>query len=96
MFLPTLLGKGKQKEHEYLYWEFHEKGGKQALRYGNWKGVRLFVGSPEKTTFELYDLSKDIHEDNNVAEQYPEMVKKIETLMQDARTESELFDFSRM
>ena len=95
-FLPTLLGKGKQKEHEYLYWEFHEKGGRQALRYGNWKGVRLFVGCLEKTTFELYDLSKDIHEDNNVAEQYPEMVKKIETLMQGARTESELFDFSRM
>ena len=95
-FLPTLLGKGKQKEHEYLYWEFHEKGGRQALRYGNWKGVRLFVGCPEKTTFELYDLSKDIHEDNDVSEQYPEMVKKIETLMQGARTESELFDFSRM
>ena len=80
----------------WLYWEFHEKGGRQALRYGNWKGVRLFVGCLEKTTFELYDLSKDIHEDNNVAEQYPEMVKKIETLMQGARTESELFDFSRM
>lgn len=95
-FLPTLIGKGKQLKHEYLYWEFHENGGKQALRYGNWKGIRLNVGRPENTIFELYDLSKDIHEDVNVAAQNPEVVEKIELLMQQARTESELFDFSRM
>lgn len=95
-FLPTLLGKDNQEEHKYLYWEFHEKGGRQAIRYGKWKGVRLFVGYPEKTKFELYDLSKDIHEDNDVSEQNPEIAKKIETLMKEARTESELFDFSHM
>ncbi|MEM7110415.1 MAG: arylsulfatase, partial [Bacteroidota bacterium] len=39
-FLPTLTGKGPQQQHEYLYWEFHEKGGRQAIRLGNWKGVK--------------------------------------------------------
>lgn len=95
-FLPTLLGNEGQKEHEYLYWEFHEKGGKQAVRYNKWKGVRLNVGIPQQTIFELYDLSNDIHEDRNVADQHPEVVRKIESLMETAHTESELFDFSRL
>lgn len=95
-FVPTLLGKDKQEEHEYLYWEFHEKGGKQAVRYGNWKGVRLRVCCPEETVFELYDLSKDIHEDHNVASENPKIVEKLENIMKEARTESELFNFSRM
>lgn len=94
-FAPTLLGKEGQKEHEYLYWEFHEAGGKQALRYGNWKGVRLNVGEPDKTTFELYDLANDIHEDNNVAEQHPEIAAKISDMMNTVRTKSDLFDFKR-
>ncbi len=33
-FLPTLLGKKKQAKHEYLYWEFHEQGGKIAVTDG--------------------------------------------------------------
>ncbi|MCX5637924.1 MAG: arylsulfatase, partial [Planctomycetota bacterium] len=42
--LPTLLGQpDKQKKHEFLYWEFHEQGKKQAVRMGDWKGVRLNV-----------------------------------------------------
>ena len=76
--------------------EFHEKGGKQAVRYGNWKGVRLRVCCPEETVFELYDLSKDIHEDHNVASENPKIVEKLENIMKEARTESELFNFSRM
>ncbi|MCD6051367.1 MAG: arylsulfatase, partial [Verrucomicrobia bacterium] len=40
-FVPTLLGKNQeQKQHEYLYWEFYEQGGKTAVRAGNWKAVR--------------------------------------------------------
>ena len=41
-FLPELIG-GEQAKHEFLYWEFHEQGGKQAVRVGNWKGLRLNV-----------------------------------------------------
>lgn len=91
--LPTLLGKKGQKEHDYLYWEFHELNGREALRSGNWKLIRQpIVGS---TVLELYDLSKDLHEDNNLAAQYPQKVKELETLMNGARTESTLFNFGK-
>lgn len=90
--LPTILGRN-QENHEYLYWEFHEQGGKQAIRYGNWKGIKLNVGNKDKTRLELYDLSTDVHEDHNLASQYPEIANMIEALMQRARTDSKLFNF---
>jgi arylsulfatase A-like enzyme len=92
-FLPTLLSQEGQKQHEYLYWEFHERGGRKALRKGNWKLVQYDVLNPEKTTTELYDLSKDIGEENNVANEHPEMVDELLQLMKSARTESEVFTF---
>lgn len=92
-FLPTLFSKDGQKQHEYLYWEFHELNGREALRCGNWKLIRQpIVG---ETILELYDLSSDIHEDNNLAQQNPEKVKELEVLMDGARTESPLFNFGR-
>ena len=92
-FLPTLFSKDGQKQHEYLYWEFHELNGREALRSGNWKLIRQpIVG---ETILELYDLSSDIHEDNNLAQQNPEKVKELEILMDGARTESPLFNFGR-
>lgn len=91
--LPTLFSARGQKEHNYLYWEFHEMGGRQALRSGNWKLIRQpIVG---ETALELYDLSSDLHEDNNIAVQYPDKVKELETLMNKSRTESPLFNFGR-
>jgi len=53
--LPTLLGQKQTNQHEFLYWEFHEKGSKQAVRRGDWKGIRLEPGKP----LELYDLKND-------------------------------------
>ena len=83
--VPTLLGKGEQKKHEFLYWEFHEGGSKQAVRHGNWKGIRLKLNGP----LELYDVTRDIGEEKNVAEQHPGVVRKIEDYLKTARTESE-------
>ena len=82
-FLPTLLGK-QQKQHEFLYWEFHEGGSKQAVRMGNWKGVRNKQGAP----LELYDLSKDISEEHNIAAAHADVVARIENYLRSARTES--------
>ncbi len=93
-FLPSLLGNGKQKKHKYLYWEFHEEGGKMAVRKGNWKAIMLNVGNPEKSVLELYDLSKDIHEDYNVAEKYPKIVSDMRNIMQKEHVDSEIFRFS--
>lgn len=92
-FLPTLFSQEGQQQHDYLYWEFHELNGREALRSGNWKLIRQPVVG--ETILELYDLSNDIHEDNNLAQQNPEKVKELEVLMDGARTESPLFNFGR-
>ncbi|WP_340112087.1 arylsulfatase [Maribellus mangrovi] len=91
-FLPTLIGKD-QPEHDYLYWEFHEMGGRKAIRRGNWKLVNYQVNNPEKMTVELYDLSTDVGEEHNVADEHPERVKELQQLMNSSRTESEVFPF---
>ena len=92
-FLPSLLKKEGQKEHDYMYWEFHEKGGRKALRKGDWKLVQYNVFDPEKTSTELYNLISDIGEENNVAAENPEIVKELLELMNSARIESDDFPF---
>ncbi len=93
-FLQTLLGnEDKQTKHEYLYWEFHERGGRRALRKGDWKLVNYHVLDPKKTTVELYNIATDPGEQNNVAESNPEIVKELTDLMKNARTESDVFTF---
>ena len=64
-------------------------------RFGeeNWKLVRYNVFNPEETTTELYDLDKDLGEENNVAEQHSDIVKELSEIMNNARTESEIFTF---
>jgi len=93
-FLPTLLGKEGQKEHEYLYWEFHEKNGRQAIRKGDWKLVRYDVFSPEKITTELYNIAEDPSESLNVAGDHQEVTETLLRLMEGARTESTVFTFN--
>jgi len=84
-FLPTMLGNSRQqRQHEYLYWEFHENDGRQAVRWGRWKGVRLNVNKQKDAPIELYDLDKDPSEKNNIAPEHPDIVKKIAALLQQA------------
>jgi arylsulfatase A-like enzyme len=84
--LPALFGK-RAPEHEFLYWEFHEGGSKQAVRMGDWKAVRLAPGAP----LELYNLKTDISEQSNLASQQPKIVAQIEDYLRTARTESEIW-----
>ncbi len=92
--LPTLLGEKGQKQHDYLYWEFHEQGGKQAIRKGNWKLVRLFANQPDKTTVELYNLSSDPGEEVNLITQHPEHATEMGKLLELARAKDGLFPSS--
>jgi uncharacterized sulfatase len=86
--VPTLLGhRSRQKNHPYLYWEFHERGFHQAVRWGDWKGIRLGTHLP----VELYHLKTDLAERDNVAIQHPGVVRQIEDFLGRARTESSLW-----
>ena len=86
-YLPTLLGDAeRQRQHEFLYWECHENGSRQAVRMGNWKAIRTIGGD-----FLLYDLKNDPREKTNVAAANPETVKQIEAILARSRTESTLF-----
>lgn len=90
-YLPELTGRPGQKEHPYLYWEFHEAGGRQAVRKGDWKAVRYNVAGDGD--IRLYNLAGDVAEQDDLADEYPGTVAEMDSLMRVSRTESALFDF---
>jgi arylsulfatase A-like enzyme len=79
--VPLLLDKGRQKLHNYFYWEFHENNGRQAVLWGKWKAVRLNVNTTDDAPIELYDLSVDPSETTDLAMKYPAIIKKIKQLI---------------
>jgi len=87
---PTLLGRGEQKRHEFLYWEFAGYGGQQALRLGDWKGIRTGLNKGP-SELELYDLTRDPNEQTNVAANESETVARIERMMREQHSASEAF-----
>lgn len=94
-FLPTLLGEDGQIQHNYLYWEFHERGGRIAVRRGSWKGVKYDVLKNPDAPLELYNLSKDPGEQHDVAAQHPKLVEELEEIFKTARTPSDVFTFDQ-
>ncbi len=90
-FLPTLLGQGEQAPSSELYWEYHGRnwGGAQAVRLGDWKGVRHGGHDDANAPIELYNLATDIGEQHDVAAEHPEVVAQIKAIM-DSRTVSEI------
>lgn len=90
-FAPTLTGQRKQQQHDYLYWEWPQYnwgqkkyvGLMQAVRKGNWKLLRHKVNQP----WELYDLSKDAGEKNNLAKAHPKRVQTLVKLANEAHQE---------
>ncbi len=82
--LPTLLGQEQDTADRFLYWEFYERGPKQAVRWRNWKAIRR-AKSPD---IQLYDLSRDLGEENDVAAEHPQVVAAILAYLKTARTAS--------
>jgi arylsulfatase A-like enzyme len=86
---PTLLGDPEaQREHDYLYWEYH---GSQALRLGRWKAVWRKNGDG----IELYDLASDVGEHHDIAESHLDVIEIVARLFETARTESKHFPLKR-
>ncbi|WP_228853395.1 arylsulfatase [Aegicerativicinus sediminis] len=80
-FLPTLIGNANdQKHHEFLYWEFPEYGGQVAIRMGDWKVIRQHLKDDQEPTLELYNLTQDPAEENNMAENHPEIIEEAERI----------------
>ena len=75
----------RQYTDSFFYWEFHERGFQLAVRMGKWKAVRLKIGTP----LEVYDLDADPGEQRDVAAANPDVVTRIETYLETARTESD-------
>ena len=82
--LPTWTGKGKQLQHDHLYWEFHETN-MLAVRRGDWKLV-VRRGQPA-----LYNLQEDPHEDNDLATKHPDIVRQLVEKIYEDHTDSPLF-----
>lgn len=82
-FAPSLFGRKQTNQHDFFYWEFHERGYQKAARTGDWKGLKL---APDKP-LELFDLATDLGETNNVAAAHPEIVAKIEDYLATAADE---------
>ena len=91
-FLPALLGK-VQPKHKYLYWEYPEGTGSKAIRMGNWKG---YISGIRKgnNELELYNLAEDPLEQINVATQYPDIIKEMEQMMNEAHSDPEINRFA--
>lgn len=85
--LPTLLGQEQDLHNRFLYWEFFERGFQQASRWRDWKAVIPKRGQP----MELYQLSTDLSEQNNVASQHPEIIQRFRDFFAQARTDSREF-----
>ena len=89
-FLPTLLGHtDQQKQHDYLYWAFYERGGGQAVRMGKWKAVQQPISSPVR----LYDLAADIGEESDLAAKHPDVLARASAAMKDAYRPTEEWKF---
>jgi arylsulfatase A-like enzyme len=88
-FLPTLLGEGEQEQHDFLYWAFYEAGGGQAMRQGKWKAVEQPIRSPVR----LYDLSRDLGEQHDLASRQPALVAQLQAKMKAAYEPSDRWQF---
>lgn len=89
--LPTLLGNNKaQKKHEYIYFEYPEKGGQVAIRMGDWKGVRVNVRKDISAPWMIFNLKTDRSESTDVSSEHPELITRFNEIMKKEHQNSHL------
>ena len=87
--VPTLLGE-KQGARPWLYREFAGYGGQQAGWMGPWKAIR--TGLHKKVNpIQLYDLTKDPGETQDVAAEHPKLVARFARLFRREHVPSKRF-----
>lgn len=85
--LPTLHNRKGQKEHDYLYFEFQELNGRQAVRKGDWKLIHLNIRGA-KPYYELYNLNSDPSEKYNRIDEFPAKAEELKQIMKTARVDN--------
>ncbi|NIA16591.1 MAG: sulfatase-like hydrolase/transferase, partial [Nitrospiraceae bacterium] len=78
--IPYLTGRSQENAHEWLAWESHnDKFVRRGYRKGPWKlrMMRSVAEAPEKTPIELYNLSSDLGEHDNLVQKRPDKLKEL-------------------
>lgn len=88
--VPTLFGQ-QQEGHDYLYFEFQELGGRQCVRKGDWKLIKLNVST--EPIYELYNINDDPTESHDLSDANPEMLNELKTLLENERTADPNWEF---
>ncbi len=78
--MPVLTGSAAPVRSSPMIWDFNEYGGIIAINDGRWKAVRRNVLKEKPGDWELYDLSADEREENNLARQHPEEITRLEQI----------------
>ena len=92
--VPTLVGKpDAQQRHDYLYWEFFERGGKRAVRFGPWKAVQVNLHKKPDGAVELYNLDKDLGEERDLAAQHPDLIARAKEMFRESHAPSQIWKF---
>lgn len=90
-FLPEVLGQSKnQKKHDYLYFEFPEKGGQVAIRIDHWKGVKSNMKTNKQAAWEVYNLLTDEKESIDIAQEHPELIRKFDEILKEQHIPSQI------
>lgn len=93
--VAELTGESDQRQHEYLYWEFYERGGRRAARFGDWKAVQLNVNKDFDAPIEIYHLPTDVGEKNDVSAENHEKVEAAKAIFAHAHTPSQFWSFGK-
>jgi len=92
--LPTLLGKNKeQKQRDYIYWEYPEKGGQLAIRMGDWKGVKVNLRKNLNSPWQIFNLKTDRNETTDIASEHPELTKRFDEIVKKEHQVSHLLEW---
>lgn len=92
--LPTLLGKNKdQKQRDYIYWEYPEKGGQLAIRMGDWKGVKVNLRKNLNNRWQIFNLKTDRNETTDIASEHPELTRRFDEIVKKEHQVSHLLEW---
>lgn len=96
-YLPAMLGQdAAQRKHKYLYWEFFERGGKRAVRFGKWKAIQINIHKNANNPITLYNLEEDLGETMDLASKFPEVIDQAKKYFQEAHTPSKIWAFKSL